>query len=71
MAKEPVSCYEGRGPKRGRRRPAVEPLWSLATGFLLGVQQTFAADYLVRGVSVAMGLWIIFEVGFMNGLFLT
>ncbi len=74
MAKEAVSCYEDRGPKRRRRRqrrPAVEPLWSLTTGFLLGVKQTFAADHLVRGVSLTMGPWIIFEVGFMNGLFLT
>lgn len=71
MAKEQVSCYEGRGPKRRQKRQAVEPLWILTTGFILDVKYAFDADHLARGASLAMGLWMIFEVGFMNGLFLT
>ncbi len=42
----------------------------LIIGFLLGVQYACDAEHLVRGVSLTMGLWIIVEVGFMNGLFL-
>ncbi len=71
MAREQVSCYEGCGPKRRQKRQAVEPLWVLTTGFIRGAKYAFDADGLTRGASLAIGLWMVFEVAFMNGLFLT
>ena len=71
MAKEQFSCYEGRGPKRRPERRATEPLGILTTGLILGVKYAFDAGYRARGVGFVMEVWMIFEFGFMSGLFLT